>query len=99
MISRKYAQDAVAASEIIYQPVDEFLSAYRSKWAKRHPFFALNPAVVTTSEVSYITTIGKDRDYARKDFFIQIHPKRLFAKVLWNLRALLATKKTLKFLE
>ena len=99
LISRRYAQEAVEASEIIYQPVDEFLSAYRSKWAKKHPFFALNPAVVTSSEVSYITTIGKDRDFAKKDFFIQIHPKRLYEKVLWNVRALLATKKTLTFLE
>lgn len=93
LISKKFALDAFNCSGIIRQPVDEYLSAYRSSWAKTHPFFALNPAIATFSKTSTVTTIGKKRDYEKKNIFIQVHPKRIIDKVLYILQGVLYRKK------
>lgn len=97
LISRKYAKEALASCQVIYQPVDEYLSAYRSSWAKAHPFYALNPAIATFSESSIVTTIGKNRDYEKKNLVVQVNPKRIFKKLKYKLKGMMAQKDIILF--
>ena len=98
LISKVAARDAIALSNQISAPVDNFLSGIFSKFAKKHPTYKLDPAVVTTTDMPSsidAKAIIKSLPYLSK---IKNHPLRRLLKIKHQvLYTLFAKNKTLTF--
>ena len=75
-ISRQVAAQALEQTLRLTMPVDEFLFSPMSRFARRHPVWRLNPAVVTTAP--FETTIGTTERWEtpRSSPLARYHPVR-----------------------
>ena len=88
-INRTTAIDALENSKKLAMPVDEFLFGPMSSWAKKHPVWRLNPAVVCGQE--FESTIGSERRklYMRSSMMAKYNPIRHIRKIKNSLHHIL----------
>lgn len=80
-ISKNAAIDALAHSSKIAMPVDEFLFGAMSSWAKRHPTWKMNPAIVCDNSFSSTISDTKRNVNMKNSTFAKWNPKRHLRKL------------------
>lgn len=91
-ISKNAAIDAIAHSFKIAMPVDEFLFGAMSSWAKRHPTWKMNPAIVCDSTFSSTISSVKRNINMKNSTLATLNPKRQSRKLLNSIRHIFFSK-------
>lgn len=94
-ISKKAAKEAIEHSQKLSMPVDEFLFSPLSAFAKHHPVWRLNPAVICHGEFqSTIQDKGcKDRNKSSKyNYIAKYNPIRFILRQKHNIKKLFALR-------
>ena len=90
LINRQTALNAINQSKKITAPVDEFLFALRSSFARKNPTYILNPGLSYPAE-GIPSTIG-DRDNIRKNRVKFLYPNVLLYKLWITLQKIIYRK-------
>lgn len=95
-ISKKAAKEAIEHSQKLSMPVDEFLFSPLSAFAKHHPVWRLNPAVICHGE--FQSTIQakdcKDRNAYGNNYIAKYNPLRYILRQKHNIKKLFALRQT-----
>ncbi len=89
IISKEAAKNAIEQSEVIYEPVDNFLFGAFSSYASKNAHWRLKGSVIWRCNETKTTIIGRSN---HKYSWYSIHPKRLLKKVYIKFKKLTLSK-------
>lgn len=95
-ISKKAAKEAIEHSQKLSMPVDEFLFSPLSAFAKHHPVWRLNPAVICHGEFQSAIQAKdcKDRNAYGNNYIAKYNPLRYILRQKHNIKKLFALRQT-----